>query len=305
MKKIADVHFCWKKDVDLLLVDFGDLHDGSSLSNGFPPVFPYPLPHRVQSLGLTARSSFSPNCPMTCSPSEKLMNVTRIQPRALHLRKCARHAPEFCPQVPRPVPLNITILGPNGSPVSVPVGSRFAKFKTRKGRKVTSLGVPYSFTETITIKGGRHGEGSLGPLVFSAVRDDADSDSRRAHAPRLPEASEACALFVCSLMRYSLQFDGRSIALEKQAVHGNPWWLVILSVARGSDRVYLWAWISTIEVASGTSHRDSSFDTSIGRKITKGLEALAARFDLDFKFGLTPRDYTLSRDPFPSKMTRC
>ena len=49
-----------------------------------------------------------------------------------------------------------------------------------------------------------------------------------------------------------------------------------------------------------TRRRYSSFDTYKGRKITKGLEALAARFDLDFKFGTSPRDYTLSRDPFPS-----
>jgi len=49
-----------------------------------------------------------------------------------------------------------------------------------------------------------------------------------------------------------------------------------------------------------TNRHDSSFDTSTGRTITKGLEALAARFDLDFKFGTAPRDYTLSRDPFPS-----
>ena len=49
-----------------------------------------------------------------------------------------------------------------------------------------------------------------------------------------------------------------------------------------------------------TNRRDSSFDTSKGRMITKGLEVLAARFDLAFKFGTAPRDYTLSRDPFPS-----
>lgn len=49
-----------------------------------------------------------------------------------------------------------------------------------------------------------------------------------------------------------------------------------------------------------TSSRDSQFDTSEGRKITKGLEALATQFDLDFKFGTAPQDYTLSRNPFPS-----
>ena len=43
--------------------------------------------------------------------------------------------------------VNITVADPHtGAPVSVPVGSRFTKFKTRKGRKVTSLGVLYDFT---------------------------------------------------------------------------------------------------------------------------------------------------------------
>ncbi|KAH9020945.1 hypothetical protein EDB85DRAFT_1872183, partial [Lactarius pseudohatsudake] len=65
----------------------------------------------------------------------------------------------FAPKFPgRYLSSNVdtTILSPNGSPVSVPVGSRFAKFKMRKGCRVTSLGVLYNFTETITIKGGRH-----------------------------------------------------------------------------------------------------------------------------------------------------
>ena len=49
-----------------------------------------------------------------------------------------------------------------------------------------------------------------------------------------------------------------------------------------------------------TNRRDSSFDTSKGKKITAGLEALATRFDLAFQFGTAPQDYTLSRDPFTS-----
>jgi len=46
---------------------------------------------------------------------------------------------------------------------------------------------------------------------------------------------------------------------------------------------------------------DSSFDTPEGLKITKGLKELARRFDLGFKFGTAPQDYTLSRNPYPSK----
>jgi hypothetical protein len=49
-----------------------------------------------------------------------------------------------------------------------------------------------------------------------------------------------------------------------------------------------------------THRRNSSFDTSQGREITAGLEALAARFNLSDQFGTAPQDYTLSRDPYPS-----
>jgi hypothetical protein len=38
----------------------------------------------------------------------------------------------------------------------------------------------------------------------------------------------------------------------------------------------------------------------MGQAITEGLNALAARFDLDFKFGTAPQDYTLSQNLFPS-----
>lgn len=49
-----------------------------------------------------------------------------------------------------------------------------------------------------------------------------------------------------------------------------------------------------------TKQQNSSFDTSQGREITAGLEALAARFNLSYQFGTAPQDYTLSRDPYPS-----
>ena len=49
-----------------------------------------------------------------------------------------------------------------------------------------------------------------------------------------------------------------------------------------------------------TKQQNSTFDTSQGREITAGLEALAARFNLSYQFGTAPQDYTLSRDPYPS-----
>jgi hypothetical protein len=44
-----------------------------------------------------------------------------------------------------------------------------------------------------------------------------------------------------------------------------------------------------------TQTSNSSFDTPTGRKITGGLNDLAARFDLASLFGTAPQDYTLNR----------
>ena len=49
-----------------------------------------------------------------------------------------------------------------------------------------------------------------------------------------------------------------------------------------------------------THRHRSSFDTFLGRRITAGLKSLATQFDLAFKFGTSPRDYTISRDAYPS-----
>ncbi|KAH9019351.1 hypothetical protein EDB85DRAFT_1896772 [Lactarius pseudohatsudake] len=279
MKKIADVHFCWKKDVDLLLVNFGDLHDELGFDRAQSNQFFSQLPYDVLAIG---------------------NHELYIYANALDMHQ------DFAPKFPGRYlssNVNITILGPNGSPVGVPVGSRFAKFNTRKGRKVTSLGVLYNFTETITIKGGRHGERSLARDNFCLNTDDADSESRRAHAyPRLPAVRWA---FDCS------QEAGgtwkplrRGLSLGVDLDHrGSKWNLTVNCRYLDPNRVIYEGWnrpaLALFPKPIARQYHTNQI-AAIRRKITKGLEALAARFDLDFKFGTAPRDYTLSRDPFPS-----
>jgi hypothetical protein len=53
-----------------------------------------------------------------------------------------------------------------------------------------------------------------------------------------------------------------------------------------------------------TKRLDSSFYTSLGRKIKAGLEALAARFALSFQLSTALQDYTLSHNSFPSNVSR-
>ncbi|KAH9023270.1 Metallo-dependent phosphatase-like protein [Lactarius hengduanensis] len=307
MKKIAD-----KKDVDLLLVDSGDLHDGTGLSDGFPPggidahdsnQFFSQLPYDVLAIGNHELSIYA--------------NVLDMH---------QNFAPKF-PGRYLSSNVNITIPGPNGSPVSVPVGSRFAKFKTRKGRKVTSLGVLFDFTGNDHNTTVQKVEDMVKEAWFAdAIKDEPDFFLLVGHMPvardnwplvfnavrAVHPTTPILILGGHTHIRDCLQFDGRSIALESgryMETLGDE--LSLLGLFSGVDldhrdskrnltvnRRYLDPNRVTYEYH--TNSRDSSFDTSMGRKITEGLKALAAQFDLDFKFGTAPQDYTLSRDPFPS-----
>ncbi|KAH8977055.1 Metallo-dependent phosphatase-like protein [Lactarius hatsudake] len=299
MKKIAD-----EKDVDLLLVDSGDLHDGTGLSDGFPPG------------GIDAHDS---NQFFSQLPYDVLAignHELYIYANALDMHQ--NFAPKF-PGRYLSSNVNITIPGPNGSPVSVPVGSRFAKFKTRKGRKVTSLGVLYDFTGNDHNTTVQKVEDMVKEAWFAdAIKDEPDFFLLVGHMPVARDnwplvfnavrvvhpTTPILILGGHTHIRDCLQFDGRSIALESGRYMETLGFLSVDLDHRGStrnltvNRRYLDPNRVTYEYH--TNSRDSSFDTSIGRQITKGLKALAAQFDLDFKFGTAPRDYTLSRDPFPS-----
>jgi len=97
--------------------------------------------------------------------------------------------------------------------------------------------------------------------------------------------------------------DGRSMALESGRYMETVGFMSVDLDHRGStknltiNRRYLDPNRVTYEYHT---HRRSSFDTFLGRTITKGLKALATQFDLSFKFGTAPRDYTISRDAYPS-----
>ncbi|KAG6816708.1 hypothetical protein H0H87_003683 [Tephrocybe sp. NHM501043] len=120
-----------KKDVDLLLVDTGDLHDGTGLVDGYPPggvdahdanKFFSQLPYDLLAIGNHELYIYNNTLDMHLNFAPKF-NGRYLSSNA-----------------------NITLPNKHGKLVSVPVGDRYAKFKTRKGRKVTSLGVLFDFT---------------------------------------------------------------------------------------------------------------------------------------------------------------
>ncbi|KAI0301752.1 Metallo-dependent phosphatase-like protein [Multifurca ochricompacta] len=299
MKKIAE-----EKDVDLLLVDSGDLHDGTGLVDGFPPggidahdanKFFDQLPYDVLAIG---------------------NHELYIYANALDMH--LNFAPKFHGRY-LSSNVNITVAGPGGTPVSVPVGSRFAKFKTRKGRKVTSLGVLFDFTGNDHNTTVQKVEDMVNEAWFAdAIKEEPDFFLLVGHMPvardkwplvfnavRAVHPTTPILIFGGhSHIRDCLQFDGRSIALESGRYMETVGFLSVNLDHQGSkanltvNRRYLDPNRVTYEFHS--NRRDSSFDSPQGRKITKGLQDLSNRFNLDLKFGTAPQDYTLSRDPFPS-----
>jgi 2',3'-cyclic-nucleotide 2'-phosphodiesterase (5'-nucleotidase family) len=129
MKDLAE-----KKDVDLLIVDSGDLHDGTGLTDGFPVggidahdanQFLKQIPYDIMAIGNHELYIYNNTLDMH----------TNFAP-ALNGKYLTSN-------------VNITVTDKHNNTVSVPVGERFRKFKTRKGRKVTALGVLFNFAGNV------------------------------------------------------------------------------------------------------------------------------------------------------------
>nr|GAT59669.1 predicted protein [Mycena chlorophos] len=306
MKQIA-----LEKDVDLLLVDSGDLHDGTGLSDGYPPggvdahesnKFFMQLPYDVLAIG---------------NHELYIYNASRV----------ARLYKNFVPHFPGRYlssNVNITIDG-----VSRPVGSRYTKFKTRKGRQITSLGVLFDFT-------GNDVNTTVQPVAdmvkeswfAEAIKEEPDLFLLVGHMPvsednwpvvfnavRAVHPTTPIMIFGGhSHIRDCNQPDGRSMALESGRYMETVGWMSadlpppktgfeLKSSPESTKNItftrrYLDPNRVTYEYHTGQGNY--SFDTPWGRSITKGLEQLAVQFDLSFLFGTAPHDFTISQAPYPS-----
>ncbi|KAG6860089.1 hypothetical protein C0995_015865, partial [Termitomyces sp. Mi166 len=105
-----------EKDVDLVLVDSGDLHDGTGLTDGYPAG------------GVNAHDSnkFFSQLPydLLAIGNHELYNYTNTLD--MHLNFVPKFKGRYLSSN-----ANITLPDKDGNLVSVPVGERYAKFKTR------------------------------------------------------------------------------------------------------------------------------------------------------------------------------
>ncbi|CUA73945.1 putative protein PB2B2,06c [Rhizoctonia solani] len=132
MKKLAEAS---EKDVDLLLVDSGDLHDGSGLTDGYP---------KGSVNGHEARIAIktflkAPYDIMAIGNHE--LYVTDVT-----LDVYNNFAPKLDGRYLSSNSYLRTTLK-NGSSIEHIIGSRYRRFKTLRGRQVTSLGVIFDFKE--------------------------------------------------------------------------------------------------------------------------------------------------------------
>ncbi|KAJ7510105.1 Metallo-dependent phosphatase-like protein [Mycena galericulata] len=295
-----------EKDVDLLLVDSGDLHDGTGLSDWLPS---------------RRRTNFSKKLPydLLAIGNHELY----IYNNTLDMYK--NFAPRFNGRY-LSSNVNITIDG-----VSRPVGDRFTKFKTRKGREVTALGVLYDFTGNDVNTTVQPVQDMVKETWFAdAIKDEPDFFLLAGHMPvsqdnwplvfnavrAVHPLTPILILGGHTHIRDCIQLDGRSMSLESGRYMETVGWMsadlpapqnhnVGAHGSGSSDtknitfsRRYLDPNRVTYEYHTGRGN--FSFDTTWGRSITKGLEQLAKTFDLSFQFGTAPHDFTITQAPYPS-----
>ncbi|KAI0943929.1 hypothetical protein AcV7_001880 [Taiwanofungus camphoratus] len=298
MKEIA-----LEKDVDLLLVDTGDVHDGTGLSDGYPPggvdahdsnKFILDLPYDLLAIGNHELYVYADTYDMYTN------FVPHWNGRYLSSN------------------VNITVFDEHNNTVSVPVGSRYAKFKTRKGRSVTSLGVIYDFTGNDVNTTVQKVANMVEEDWFAeAIEEEPDFFLLIGHMPvrednwptvynavrKVHAKTPILILGGHTHIRDCLQFDGRSMALESGRYMETVGWMSAnLDVSEDKNitfsRRYLDANRVTYEYH--TTKSNTTYDTTAGQNITQGLLQLAVDFDLSYLYGTAPQDYTLSRNPYPS-----
>ncbi|KAH8112352.1 Metallo-dependent phosphatase-like protein [Phellopilus nigrolimitatus] len=306
MKEIA-----LEKNVDLLLVDSGDLHDGTGLSDGYPAgrvdahdsnEFIKRLPYDVMAIGNHELYVYNNTLDM----------YTNFAPhwKGRYLSSNA----------------NITVPDPNNAnaTVSVPVGNRYAKFKSRLGRRITSLGVIFDFTGNDNGTTVQKVEDMVKEQWFSeAIEEEPDLFLLVGHMPvskdnwptvfnaiRAVHSTTPILIFGGHThIRDCTQFDGRSMALESGRYMETVGWMSVdlndkySFNSNKSDnltftRRYLDTNRVTYEYHTGRNS-NTSFDTSLGTSMSTGLQELAERFDLNLTYGVAPHDFLLTRAPYP------
>lgn len=284
-----------ERNVDLLVVDSGDLHDGNGLSDAEPFVNPG-VPRGFSSSKLFARVPY---------------DVLAIGNHELYDLPIAQNMHDnFAPSWKGSYltsNVNITTSG-----ISVPLGSRYRKFITEQGRKVTAFGIIFHFT------GNANGtivqppaQLVLEPWFKEVIQDKPDLfllaghmgirdpdwkvvlDAIRAVHPNVPVVILGGHYHI----RDCRQLDDRSMSLASGRYMETVGWMSLTGLGKRAttpkfSRRYLDANRLTYEFHAGLK-----FDTAEGAKTTRSLTEMADRFQIYQRFGVAPHSFYGYRVP--------
>ncbi|KAG9087391.1 hypothetical protein FRC06_002568 [Ceratobasidium sp. 370] len=296
-----------KQGADLLLIDSGDLHNGNGLSDGYP----------VGEIDGQRSNKFLSQLPY---------DVMAIGNQELYLYSVANDMhTNFAPRLKgRYLTSDVNITVPDkktNASVSVPLGSRFAKFHTERGRKVTAFGVIFGFTGNTVNTTVQKVDAMVNETWFKdAIQEEPDVFLLVGHMPvqkdkwpvvfnaiRAVHATTPILVFGGHThIRDCVQYDNRSMALESgQYMETVGWLSANLTGTKhstspiGFSRRYLDANRNTYQFHTGTVGTKSHFDTRDGKSITDNMHKLADSWNLTTIWGTAPQDFYLNRVQYP------
>lgn len=216
--------------------------------------------------------------------------------------------------------VNITV-NDYGRIYNTPVGSRYAKFTTAMGRRVTSLGVLVSFKMNDAGTIVQPVSDMVNEAWFlDAIAEEPDLFLLTGHMPVsydewpvVHAAIRAIHPFTPILIfgghthiRDCVQYDNWTMAIESgQYMETLGWMSVGLPKATtpsgeplNFSRRYLD--MNRISYQFHSNSTDDDFDAHEGVVITNGLRKLEEKFDLNYVYGTAPQDYYLHQAPYPS-----
>ncbi|KAF9519339.1 hypothetical protein BS47DRAFT_1370749 [Hydnum rufescens UP504] len=319
-----------RRNVDLLLVDSGDLHDGTGLSDGFPAggvdghesnKLIQELPYDVLAIGnhelyiypvtLDMYESFAPYWNGRYLSSN--VNITVTDKKTGIWYQFPLEVADLIRNFPR---MSLSD--------SASILARYRKFETLRGRKVTAFGVLFNFKGNAANTTVQLVEDMVNETWFKmAIQEEPDffllvghMPVQRDHWPNVFNAIRSVhpytPIFIFgghTHIRDCVQLDTRSMSLESGRYMETVGWMSAKLDDKNSTaplnitRRYLDpnrnTCVSLLRLYKyHTQLRD--FDTRKGHEISQQILTLTNKFNLSYIFGTAPQDYFLSRAPFPS-----
>ncbi|KZT55537.1 hypothetical protein CALCODRAFT_437087 [Calocera cornea HHB12733] len=307
MKEIAQ-----EKGVDLLLVDSGDLHDGTGLTDGSPTG--QPNAHEACSNKFITRLPYD----VLATGNHELYKYSS----ALDTRQ--NFVPHWNGRY-LTSNVNVTLYQQPDMGISAPLGARYRKFTTLQGKHVTAFGVLFHFTWNAPGTIVQSVEDLVEQVWFrEAIADPPDLFLLAGHMPvhleedpdvnvndwpivyyAIRQVHPTTPIFIFgghSHKRNCTVMDEHAIAVQGGRYMETVGWLSAnLTEDGGYSRRYLDTNRNTYQYH--TRLREESFDTAAGLKLTNDIAELANKWNLHDVFGYAPQDWYLDRVDYPDKQS--